>query len=252
MTSTTSQGPVVVGYQDHDSDDALEWACQEAARRGAPVRVLHAYAREQLYPWGYGYPLPVGDLASVEGKMRTRASTLLEEATERARTRHPELPLTATPTRSTTSIALTAATGTASLRTKARSRATKHISRNSMPTPTNTSRSTEILLVAPSASWPAMTRLASERKDTDAYHSVWSRTPAAREDPTTTATGTRAPRASPMPARRGTRAAPGSPTPASSRWSRSRSARRSPGCSASGRWRRHCSGRTWCCRGSRR
>ena len=56
----------MVGYQDHDSDDALEWACQEAARRGAPVRVLHAYAREQLYPWGYGYPLPVGDLASVE------------------------------------------------------------------------------------------------------------------------------------------------------------------------------------------
>ena len=44
MTSTTSQGPVVVGYQDHDSDDALEWACQEAARRGHLFRVLHAYA----------------------------------------------------------------------------------------------------------------------------------------------------------------------------------------------------------------
>ncbi len=96
MTSTTSQSPVVVGYQDHHSIDALEWACQEAARRGAPVRVLHAYAREQLYPWGYGYPLPVGDLASVEEKMRTRASTLLEEAAERVRARHPDLPLTAT------------------------------------------------------------------------------------------------------------------------------------------------------------
>jgi nucleotide-binding universal stress UspA family protein len=96
MTSTTSQSPVVVGYQDHHSIDALEWACQEAARRGAPVRVVHAYAREQLYPWGYGYPLPVGDLATVEEKMRTRASTLLEEAADGVRTRHPELPLTAT------------------------------------------------------------------------------------------------------------------------------------------------------------
>ena len=96
MTSTTSQSPVVVGYQDHGSDDALEWACQEAGRRGAPVRVLHAYAREQLYPWGYGYPLPVGDLAGVEEKMRARASSLLEEAAERVRARYPGLPLTAT------------------------------------------------------------------------------------------------------------------------------------------------------------
>jgi nucleotide-binding universal stress UspA family protein len=96
MTSTTSQSPVVVGYQDHGSDDALDWACQEAGRRGAPVRVLHAYAREQLYPWGYGYPLPVGDLAGVEEKMRARASSLLEEAAERVRARYPGLPLTAT------------------------------------------------------------------------------------------------------------------------------------------------------------
>jgi nucleotide-binding universal stress UspA family protein len=96
MTSTTSQGPVVVGYQDHDSDDALEWACQEAARRGVPVRVLHAYSRELHYPWGYGYPLPVGDLAGAEEKMRTSASELLERAAERVRDGYPDLPLTAT------------------------------------------------------------------------------------------------------------------------------------------------------------
>jgi nucleotide-binding universal stress UspA family protein len=96
MTITTSQSPVVVGYQDHDSDDALEWACQEAARCGVPVRVLHAYSRELRYPWGYGYPLPVGDLAGVEEKMRSNASSLLEDAAERVRTRYPGLPLTAT------------------------------------------------------------------------------------------------------------------------------------------------------------
>src|SRR4051812_22193162 len=96
MTSTTSQGPVVVGYQDHDSDDALEWACQEAARRGVPVRVLHAYSRELHYPWGYGYPLPAGDLAGAEEKMRTSASELLERAAERVRDGYPGLPLTAT------------------------------------------------------------------------------------------------------------------------------------------------------------
>jgi nucleotide-binding universal stress UspA family protein len=96
MTSTTSQGPVVVGYEDHDSDDALEWACQEAARRSTPVRVLHAYSRELRYPWGYGYPLPVGDLHRAEEKLRTDASGLLEEAAERVRSRYPDLPLTAT------------------------------------------------------------------------------------------------------------------------------------------------------------
>src|SRR5947209_495889 len=96
MASTTSQGPVVVGYQDHDSDDALEWACREAARSGIPVRVLHAYPRELRYPWGYGYPLPVGDLHRAEEKLRTDASSLLEGATERVRSRYPGLPLTAT------------------------------------------------------------------------------------------------------------------------------------------------------------
>ena len=65
MTSTTSQSPVVVGYQDHASDRRPGVGLPEAARRGAPVRVLHAYAVSSL-PWGYGYPLPVGDLASVE------------------------------------------------------------------------------------------------------------------------------------------------------------------------------------------
>jgi nucleotide-binding universal stress UspA family protein len=96
MARTTSQGPVVVGYQDHDSDDALEWACQEAARRGTSVRVLHAYPRELRYPWGYGYPLPVGDLHRAEERLRTDASSLLEGATERVRSRYPGLPLTAT------------------------------------------------------------------------------------------------------------------------------------------------------------
>lgn len=97
MTSTTTQqAPVVVGFQDHGSDEALEWACQEAARLGAPLRVLHAYPRELRYPWGYGYPLPVGDLHHAQERMRTNASSVLEDAVQRVRSRHPELAVTAT------------------------------------------------------------------------------------------------------------------------------------------------------------
>jgi nucleotide-binding universal stress UspA family protein len=97
MTITSAQqAPVVVGYQDLESDDALDWACQEAARREGPLRVLHAYSRDLSYPWGYGYPLPVGDLHRVEERMRTKASSVLENAAHRVRTRHPELALTAT------------------------------------------------------------------------------------------------------------------------------------------------------------
>src|SRR5689334_13141832 len=96
MTSTpTQQAPVVVGFQDRGSDAALEWACQEAARLGVPLRVLHAYPRELRYPWGYGYPLPVGDLHRVQERMRANASSVLEDAAERVRSVHPELSVTA-------------------------------------------------------------------------------------------------------------------------------------------------------------
>ena len=67
--------------------------------------------------------------------------------------------------------------------------------------PRKISSSTEIRLVAPSDSCVAMTWLASERKETTVYHSVWRRTPAPTAQATTTATGTAAPAAA-APAQR--------------------------------------------------
>ena len=44
MSPKGTQGPVVVGIDANGSaDDALDWATAEAATRGCPLRVVHAF-----------------------------------------------------------------------------------------------------------------------------------------------------------------------------------------------------------------
>jgi nucleotide-binding universal stress UspA family protein len=106
MTATTRPGPVLVGVAEGSGHDALDFAAAEAARRGLPLRVLHAYSAETSYPWGYGYPLPAGVLQNVEEVARSNALSVLEDAAQRVRDEHPDLPLTTTLSRSSAAASL--------------------------------------------------------------------------------------------------------------------------------------------------
>ena len=93
MTAKTDVRPVVVGYQDETSDAALDWAAQEAVRRGAPLRVVHAYAPEVSYPWGYGYLVPAMTIDDVADRVRENATSTVQDAAQRVRDRYPDAEL---------------------------------------------------------------------------------------------------------------------------------------------------------------
>lgn len=108
-------GPVVVGYAETGSDQALEWASREASGRRLPLRVVHAYCSRSAYPWAWGYPLPAGDVQRFEEAMRSNATSLLEDVTNRMRTEHPGQQLTATLASASAAEALLLASRDASL-----------------------------------------------------------------------------------------------------------------------------------------
>jgi nucleotide-binding universal stress UspA family protein len=91
MSTPTQTRPVVVGFRDHGSEPALAWAADEAARLDVPLRVLHTYAAEVAFPWGYGYPLPSADIRRVAERAKQDAQALAQEAAGRVRDRHPGL-----------------------------------------------------------------------------------------------------------------------------------------------------------------
>ncbi|TRW43364.1 universal stress protein [Georgenia yuyongxinii] len=75
MTDTDTSGTVVVGVDGSEGDAGIvDWAADEAARRGAPLLVLYAYA--------WGVPLPMAFAAGKE---------VTDPAVARARARHPGL-----------------------------------------------------------------------------------------------------------------------------------------------------------------
>jgi nucleotide-binding universal stress UspA family protein len=95
-TVTSRSGPVLVGISDDPGGLAVAWAAEEAARRGLPLRMLHAYSAEASYPWGYGYPLPAGVLHNAEEVARSNALRVLEDAASKVRAEHPDLAVTTT------------------------------------------------------------------------------------------------------------------------------------------------------------
>ena len=113
-TVSGSPGPVVVGYADDHSDVALDWAAEEALRLGVELQLLHSYSAETSYPWGYGYPLPAGDIARVEAAVHERAADLLRTVEERTREAHPSLSVTAAIARGSAPASLVAASAEAS------------------------------------------------------------------------------------------------------------------------------------------
>lgn len=89
---TDSQREIVVGIDgSHVSDLALTWAADEAARRGLPLHVHHAYPWETVYPRAGGLPLPGQELVAVEKERRAAAESLVEQAQEDLRRTHPDV-----------------------------------------------------------------------------------------------------------------------------------------------------------------
>ncbi len=80
--------PVVVGVDASESSRyALDWAADEAALCGLPLRIVHAWL---WHPYD-GTPIPV---AVGEGSEQAVAKHVLDEAEARVRDRHPDLDVT--------------------------------------------------------------------------------------------------------------------------------------------------------------
>jgi nucleotide-binding universal stress UspA family protein len=124
---------VLVGFADQDSSDALEYAAQEAIRTSVPLRILHAHSPDVFYPWGYGYPLPAGDMHMVEETARNNAVSLLADAAERVRDRHPGLQvITVLAIRSAAAALVRASRGASTLVVGKRNRRGRHSSMGSV------------------------------------------------------------------------------------------------------------------------
>ncbi|GAA3785337.1 universal stress protein [Streptomyces chiangmaiensis] len=77
------QLPLVVGVDGSDfSLTAVDWAVDEAARRGLPLRLVHASSREQGAASSDGLERPAGQVM---------AENIVGSATERARRRNPQV-----------------------------------------------------------------------------------------------------------------------------------------------------------------
>jgi nucleotide-binding universal stress UspA family protein len=81
MTRREKPGPVVVGVDEAGSaDDAVDWATAEAAARGCPLRVVHAF-RPPLPADAYGFASPIDSFVTAH----TAAQLILGDAVTRAR-----------------------------------------------------------------------------------------------------------------------------------------------------------------------
>ncbi|MCX4510675.1 universal stress protein [Streptomyces sp. NBC_01619] len=89
MTSNSAVLPVVFGVDAvQPADAALDWAADEAARRGAPLQLVHAVLPATHHVRG------AEDTAHHKG-LRRLGDEALDKATVRAHERHPELEVTA-------------------------------------------------------------------------------------------------------------------------------------------------------------
>ena len=80
MTRRGRPGPVVVGVDEAGSaEDAVAWATAEAAARGCPLRVVHAF-RPPLPADAYGFASPIDSFVTAHTARGTAARALLGEA----------------------------------------------------------------------------------------------------------------------------------------------------------------------------
>lgn len=87
----TAHPVVAVGYEGPVSDPAVTWAAAEAARRGVPLQVVHGYQVDPSYAWGFGYPMPPGDIAQMHHDLLRRAEDTLAQGVAGLAGRHPGL-----------------------------------------------------------------------------------------------------------------------------------------------------------------
>jgi nucleotide-binding universal stress UspA family protein len=81
MTRRGKPGPVVVGVDEAGSaENAVDWATAEAAARGCPLRVVHAF-RPPLAADAYGFASPIDSFVTAH----TAAELILGDAVTRAR-----------------------------------------------------------------------------------------------------------------------------------------------------------------------
>jgi nucleotide-binding universal stress UspA family protein len=91
MTRRGKPGPVVVGVDGAGSaDDAVDWASAEAAARGCPLRVVHAF-RPPLAADACGLVAPIDSFYTI----RTTAQLVLQDAVNRARSVTPNMEMSA-------------------------------------------------------------------------------------------------------------------------------------------------------------
>lgn len=89
MTAAT-RSPVVIGVDDSPSASAaVRLAAREAARRGCPLRVVHAFIWPLLR-----VPLGPSPLGPPEGGLRQQAARIVDEAVAEARAAAPEVAVT--------------------------------------------------------------------------------------------------------------------------------------------------------------
>ncbi|PKW25507.1 universal stress protein [Phycicoccus duodecadis] len=83
--------PIVVGVDlAGSSEPALEWAAAEAARRGRPLRILHAYPPPTYPSTGAGL-LPGGTVVTLGEELRKAAVAEVADCAVRVRVAHPDL-----------------------------------------------------------------------------------------------------------------------------------------------------------------
>ena len=102
MTRRGKPGPVVVGVDEAGSaEDAVDWATAEAAARGCPLRVVHAF-RPPLPADAYGFASPIDSFVTAH----TAAQLILEDAVTRARSVAPGIDVSTRLVRGTAARAL--------------------------------------------------------------------------------------------------------------------------------------------------
>lgn len=87
----TAHPVVAVGYEGPVSDPAVAWAAAEATRRGVPLQVVHSFLAEPSYAWGFGYPMPPGDIAQMHHDLLRRAEDTIAQGVAALAGRHPGL-----------------------------------------------------------------------------------------------------------------------------------------------------------------
>ena len=102
MTRRGKPGPVVVGVDEAGSaEDAVDWATAEAAARGCPLRVVHAF-RPPLPADAYGFASPIDSFVTAH----TAAQLILGDAVTRARSVAPGIEVSTRLVRGTAARAL--------------------------------------------------------------------------------------------------------------------------------------------------